>query len=98
MVTLEIIVRGGEFKVERGVPGEPGYDISSGRPTANGTLVMTGNGVSPLPFAYGKQYDRFEGRWTGDRFLLRGDSGARGCDVEIARPGAASERSHGSRN
>jgi class 3 adenylate cyclase len=90
--SMEIAVRGSEFKVERGVAGEPGYDIASGRPAADGTLVMTGNGVSPLPSAYGRRYDiRFEGRWTGDRFVLRGAFGARTCEVEIARPGTASE-------
>jgi len=87
-----IVVRGGEFTVERGVPGKPGYDIASGRPAADGTLVMTGNGVSPLPSAYGRRYEiRFEGRWTGDRFLLRGAFGARACEVEITRPGTESE-------
>ncbi|NDP44014.1 MAG: hypothetical protein GZ089_15070, partial [Aromatoleum sp.] len=87
-----IVVRGGEFTVERGVPGQPGYDIASGRPAADGTLVMTGNGISPLPFAYGRRYDiRFDGRWTGDRFVLQGAFGARTCEVEIARPGTASE-------
>ena len=87
-----LVVRGREFTVERGVPGQPGYDIASGRPAADGTLVMTGNGISPLPSAYGRRYDiRFEGRWTGDRFVLQGAFGARTCDVEIARPGTASE-------
>jgi len=87
-----LVVRGGEFTVERGVPGQPGYDNASGRVAADGTLVMTGNGVSPLAAAYGRRYDiRFEGRWTGDRFVLNGPYGGRTCDVEIARPGAASE-------
>jgi hypothetical protein len=94
-----IVVRAGEFKVERGVPGKPGYDIASGRPAADGTLLMTGNGISPLPFAYGRRYDiRFEGRWTGDRFVLHGAFGARTCEVEITRPGTASEARGISRN
>lgn len=85
-------MRGSEFKVERGVPGEPGYALASGRPAADGTLVMTGNGISPLSFARGRRFDiRFEGRWTGDRFVLRGPFGERTCDVEIARPGATSD-------
>jgi class 3 adenylate cyclase len=89
----EIVVSASEFKVERGVPGEPGYDFASGRPAADGTLVMIGNGVSPLPFAYGRRYEtRFEGRWTGDRFVLHGMLGERTCKVEIARPDTASER------
>ena len=88
----EIVVRAGEFKIERGVPGEPGYNVASGRPAPDGTLVMTGSGVSPLQFAYGKRFDiRFEGRWTGDRFVLRGPFGERSCEVDIARPGPVTQ-------
>ncbi len=94
-----IVVRDSEFMVERGVPGQPGYDIASGRPAADGTLIMAGNGISGLPSSYGRRYDiRFDGRWTGGRFVLQGTLGARTCDVEIARPAKVSERvgnSHG---
>ena len=87
-----IVVRDSEFMVERGVPGQPGYDIASGRPAADGTLMMAGNGISGLPSSYGRRYDiRFDGRWTGGRFVLQGTLGARTCDVEIARPAKASE-------
>jgi len=85
-----IVVRGSEFMVERGVPGEPGYNIASGYPAADGTLVMTGNGISMQPL--GRRFDiHFGGRWAGDRFLLQGAFGGRTCEVEIARLGTASE-------
>jgi class 3 adenylate cyclase len=81
-----IHVRGSEFRVERGgVPGEPGYNVASGRPAADGTLVMTGNGFS---VQNGQPFEiRFDGRRTGDRFMLQGAFGGRTCEVEIARPG-----------
>lgn len=82
----DLVVRGGEFVIERGVAGQPGYNITRGRPATDGTLVMTGTGISPLSFAYGRPYDtHFDGRWTGDRFVLRGRYGERNCQVEVAR-------------
>jgi len=87
-----IVVRGGESTAERGTPGQPEYDFASGRVAADGTPVMTGNGIGPLASAYGRPYEiYFQGRRTGDRFALNGALCARTCDVEIARPGTASE-------
>jgi len=86
-----IVVRSSEFKIENGDPGKPGYNIVSGRPAADGTLVMTGSGISPQPTQYGKKFDiAYGGRWTGDRFELRGAWAGRTCEVEIARPGTVS--------
>jgi len=83
--TDAIVVTGSEFVVERGVAGNPGYNIATGRPAKDGTLVLTGNGITAN--AQGRKFDiRFDGRWTGDRFVLRGPFGGRTCDVEIARP------------
>jgi class 3 adenylate cyclase len=90
--SANIIVQGGEFAVERGVPGEPGFNTARGRVAPDGTLVMTGNGISPGQTSYGRRFDiRYEGRWTGDRFVLHGIFGGRSCEVEITRAGAASE-------
>lgn len=86
-----ILVRASEFRVERGFPGEPGYNVASGRPAADGTLVMTGNGITGLQ-PIGQPFEiRFDGRRTGDRFMLRGAFGGRTCEVEITRPGTASQ-------
>lgn len=83
-----IHVRGGEFRVERGFPGQPGHNVASGRPAADGTLVMTGNGLAGDT---GRPFEiRFDGRRTGDRFLLQGAFGGRTCEVELVRPGEAS--------
>lgn len=84
--SASIVVHGGEFAIERGIPGEPGFNTARGRVVADGTLVMIGNGISPGQTSYGRRFDiRYEGRWTGDRFVLRGMFGARTCAVEIAR-------------
>lgn len=71
--------------IERGASGQPGYNIARGRPAADGTLVMTGNGLGGQAGGRGQPYDiRFPGRWTGDRFVLRGTWGERNCEAEIA--------------
>lgn len=84
------VVREGEFKVEYGVRGEPGYNIATGRPAADGTLVLTGGGIRNLP-AKGRFEMLYAGRWSGDRFMLQGTWASRACEVEIARPGTASQ-------
>src|SRR5436190_11665088 len=56
-----IAVLGGEFFLKRGKEGEPGYGFLRGKPEADGTLVLTGSGLSPLPSNYGQPFDsRFE--------------------------------------
>jgi len=85
--TANIIVKGGEFAFERGVPGEPGFNTQHGRVAPDGTLVMIGNGIA-LGSYYGRRFDiSYGGRWNGDRFVLHGMFGGRSCDIEIARLG-----------
>jgi class 3 adenylate cyclase len=80
------VVRGGEFVIERGASGEAGYNVARGRPAVDGTLVMTGNGLGSQGAGTGQPFDiRFAGRWTGDRFVLRGTWGGRDCRAEIVR-------------
>jgi hypothetical protein len=82
----DFVVRGGEFVIERGASGQAGYNIARGRPAADGTLVMTGNGLGSQGGGRGQPFDiLFAGRWTGDRFVLRGTWGGRDCKAEIAR-------------
>ncbi|HEY8266620.1 MAG TPA: hypothetical protein VIG03_08605, partial [Steroidobacteraceae bacterium] len=84
--SADFFVRGGEFMIERGTPGQPGYNIARGRPSADGTLVMTGNGIGNQGRGTGHPFDiRLDGRWTGDRYVLRGTWGGRLCDVAVAR-------------
>lgn len=82
----DFVVRGGEFVIERGVSGQPGYNIARGWPAADGTLIMTGNGLGSQGGGRGQPFHiRFAGRWTGDRFVLRGTWAGRDCKAEIAR-------------
>jgi len=81
-----IAVLGGEFFIQRGKPGEPGSGSLRGKPEADGTLVLTGSGISGIQGSYGNPFNsRFEGAWTGDRFRLKGLIGSRPCLFELSR-------------
>jgi len=81
-----IVVLGGEFYIQRGKPGEPGSGSLRGKPEPDGTLVLTGSGISGVPGNYGTPFtSRFEGAWTGDRFRLKGVLGSRPCLFELSR-------------
>jgi Skp family chaperone for outer membrane proteins len=80
------VVMNGEFVLERGKPGEPGWGVLRGRPEADGTIVLTGTGISPVPATLGQAFSsRFEGAWSGDRFRLKGKFGSRPCLIELFR-------------
>jgi serine/threonine-protein kinase len=79
-------VSGGEFVIERGTPGQPGYNQARGKPGDDGSLVLSGNGVSDTKRALGNTYSVFfQGRFDGDRFVLKGSLGQRACTLVIAR-------------
>jgi len=84
--SADFLVRGGEFTIERGSPGQPGYNVTRGRPASDGSLVLTSNGIGNQSRGTGQPFEiRLVGRWTGDRYVLRGGWGGRTCDVEVAR-------------
>jgi serine/threonine-protein kinase len=79
-------VSGGEFVIERGTPGQPGYNQARGKPGDDGSLVLSGNGVSDTKRALGNTYSVFfQGRFDGDRFVLKGSLGKRSCTLVLAR-------------
>ena len=81
-----LVVLGGEFYIQRGKPGEPGSGSLRGKPEPDGTLVLTGTGISGIQGSYGHPFNsRFEGAWTGDRFRLKGLIGSRPCLFELSR-------------
>lgn len=83
---IPVTVTNGEFVLERGRSGEPGYLHAEGRPNAEGVLVMTGNGIAGQPAARGRTYPAFfEGRREGNRFIMHGTLGPRSCTLVIAR-------------
>jgi hypothetical protein len=84
-----VTVQGGEFDIERGGRGQPGYWHITGKPAADGTLVLAGTGISRNQKHAGRQVQaRFEGRLTEDRFVLQGNFGGRACTLTLARAGA----------
>ncbi|HET7766985.1 MAG TPA: serine/threonine-protein kinase [Burkholderiales bacterium] len=79
-------VSGGEFVIERGTPGQPGYNQARGKPGDDGSLVLSGNGVSDTKRSMGNTYNVFfQGSFDGDRFVLKGTLGQRTCTLVLAR-------------
>jgi hypothetical protein len=66
--------------------GEPGSYEARGKPADDGTLVLSGRGVSETKSNFGNAYPVFfQGRADGDRFVLKGGLGNRPCTLVIAR-------------
>jgi len=85
---MHITVRGGEFIIEVGVRGKPRHSRMSGRPAEDGTLVLTGSGISGLKAHAGKPYNiRFVGQFSGDRCVLKGKYGGRAGTITLTRGG-----------
>lgn len=83
-----VTVKGGEFDIERGARGEPGYWHVTGKPTDDGRLILAGGGVSRAQRAKGRQVTaRFEGRLVDGRYVLTGNFGGRTCTLTLARAG-----------
>jgi eukaryotic-like serine/threonine-protein kinase len=79
-------VAGGEFVIERGTPGQPGYNHARGKPGDDGSLVLSGNGVSDTRRTLGNTYPVFlKGRFDGESFLLKGTLGQRPCTLVLTR-------------
>ena len=87
-INSRVTVRGGEFVVEPGVRGQPGYWHVSGHPAGDGNLVLTGAYISRTNTYMGQEgRARFDGRLIGDRFMLDGRFGPRNCSLTMARAG-----------
>jgi hypothetical protein len=81
-------VRQGEFVLEHGTLGLPFYNRVTGRPAADGSLVLTGTGISGAQGTAGRQISaRFEGRLDAGRGILQGKVGGRECTLTLARAG-----------
>ena len=79
-------VAGGEFVLERGAPGQPGYNQARGKPGDDGSLVLSGKGISDTKRTLGNTFTVFwEGRFDGERFVLKGALGQRPCTLVLAR-------------
>jgi class 3 adenylate cyclase len=86
VVSGRVTVKGGEFAIYGGRPGQIGYFEARGRPTGDGGLVLTGTGISSVQRSLGKPYGvLFEGRLEAERFVLKGHLGGRPCMIVLAR-------------
>jgi serine/threonine-protein kinase len=82
----KLTVTGGEFVVERGAAGQLGYNHARGKPGDDGSLVLSGNGISDAKRTLGSRFPVFfQGRLEGERFVLKGALGDRPCTLVLTR-------------
>ena len=87
VTSWKLSVRDGEFIVGGGTPGQPGFNQARGKPAEDGSLVLLGTGVGSSKRYLGKPHPVFfEGRFDGERFVLKGALGVRNCTLVLARP------------
>jgi hypothetical protein len=87
VTSWKLTVAGGEFVLERGSSGQAGYNQARGKPAEDGSLVLFGTGVGSSKRNFGKPHPVFfEGRFDGERFVLKGAVGIRNCTLVLARP------------
>lgn len=77
----------GEFLLARGKRDQPGFIELRGTPGADGTLVLTGRGITGLraPRPAQPYPARLEGKFEGDRYRGNGTLARRPCVVDISR-------------
>jgi predicted Ser/Thr protein kinase len=86
VVTSNLSVKGGEFVVTVGTPGQPGYSQARGRPGEDGLLTLRGDGIAISKRFLGMSHPVFfRGRTENERFVLRGTLGDRNCSLVLAR-------------
>lgn len=86
VATASLSVKGGEFVVAVGTPGQPGYSLARGIPNDDGVLTMRGDGLAISKRFLGMSHPvYFRGRADGDRFTLKGTLGDRNCTLALAR-------------
>ena len=86
VVTSSLSVKGGEFVLSVGTPGQPGYSLARGRPGDDGVLTLRGEGIAVSKRFAGMSHPVFfRGRSENDRFVLKGGLGDRNCSLVLAR-------------
>ena len=86
---VRVTVANGEFVVEQGQPGQPGYMVVRGKPAADDTLRLAGYGIGAAGPNRGKQGPvTLAGRREGDQYRTQGMLGARACTLTISQVAA----------
>ena len=74
--------------MEWGERGQPAYQHLRGKVREDGSLILTGIASPGVKWFTGQQFPVFlEGRFDGERFLLKGTYGRRSCSAVMARAG-----------
>lgn len=72
--------------IERGTPGQPGYQKLEGQIQEDGTLLLDGFALSVLPQARGKQVPAsFRGKFDQGQYEGKGAYGGRPCTLTLLR-------------
>jgi tRNA A-37 threonylcarbamoyl transferase component Bud32 len=80
-----VYVTGGEFVLERGSKGQPGYSLVKGKPGNDGSLALKGT-EAPVRRSERPLLVYYNGRLDGGSFALTGRQGSRNCSLVLARP------------
>jgi predicted Ser/Thr protein kinase len=83
--TWSINVTAGEFVLERGVKGQPGYSLVKGKPGSDGSLSLKGT-EAPVQKKERQLLVYYNGRLDGESFALTGRQGSYNCSLLLARP------------
>jgi hypothetical protein len=83
---LPVTMIGDEFVIEKGTPGQPGYNSVRGKPAPDGWLALTGYAIGLTGALRGQGGSAsFSGRFDGNRYEAQGRLGRRACTLTIYR-------------
>ena len=83
---VPVMQSGGEYMIEKGNAGQPGYFAVRGTPQPGGRLVLSGQLVSGIGPAKGREMPvHYEGSLDGERYELKGRMGRRPCSLAFTR-------------
>jgi hypothetical protein len=83
---MVVAVRGDRVHARSGKSGEPGWLEMSGVRMPDGTMRLTGAGLSGMKEYRGNSFKAdFDGKFSGERYAGKGKLGRRECTLTIAR-------------
>jgi hypothetical protein len=83
---MAVAVHGDRVHARSGKSGEPGWLEIAGVRKTDGTMRLTGAGLSGMKEYLGNSFKAdFDGRFSGERYASKGKLGRRECTFTIAR-------------